>query len=296
MRSVGLRLSFKVVPQFVQKPILVQLSPLGVCVLESYHAPGFLPSVLRHDFAKFILVIDGYGKLETKEASFLMKRDVLFHVPPNISHKIEDIDAPVSLYAIAYRPKMVPHSLFKEISKKKILCQELTGSMGHMANFFRSDIREMLFEQDGKYSGWEVIMLSRLGDFLVRTIRMVTKSKDHSTITFGKNLPSSQRVSAYALRLESRFFMKETLNDAAQATGLSRRRFTELFRKVTGQSWLGKIQDLRLSHAKKLLIQTDKPIIAIAFECGFDDLSNFHHVFKRSMGCAPLAFRKKRKK
>jgi hypothetical protein len=43
-----------------------------------------------------------------------------------------------------------------------------------------------------------------------------------------------------------------------------------------------------------LLADSDRSVTAVAFESGFDDLSNFHHAFKMAYGCAPLAYREQR--
>ena len=52
---------------------------------------------------------------------------------------------------------------------------------------------------------------------------------------------------------------------------------------------------LRLKHAAELLSETDRSVSAVAFESGFDDLSNFHHCFKSAHGCSPLAYRQLRR-
>ena len=99
---------------------------------------------------------------------------------------------------------------------------------------------------------------------------------------------SAQRVSAYVARLESGRFLRDTLDDAARACAISRRRFTELFRTRVGETWLKRVQRLRIEHARRLLRDTDKSIAAVAFESGFDDASHFHRVFKSIVKCTPM--------
>ncbi|MEL6844365.1 MAG: helix-turn-helix domain-containing protein [Bacteroidota bacterium] len=45
-----------------------------------------------------------------------------------------------------------------------------------------------------------------------------------------------------------------------------------------------------LSHACKLLIQTDKKIGNVAYESGFNDISYFNRVFKNIMHQSPKEF------
>ena len=72
---------------------------------------------------------------------------------------------------------------------------------------------------------------------------------------------------------------------------MSRRRFTQLFREVTGSSWADHRTELRINYACRLLRETDRGIIAIAFESGFEDLSSFYRAFKRQTGDSPIRWR-----
>ncbi|WP_336773887.1 AraC family transcriptional regulator [Paenibacillus sp. MMO-58] len=47
------------------------------------------------------------------------------------------------------------------------------------------------------------------------------------------------------------------------------------------------LNHLRLGHAKNLLLTTQLPIVDIAYDAGFDNLSHFYHLFKDAYGIAP---------
>ncbi|MCM3631372.1 AraC family transcriptional regulator [Paenibacillus glycanilyticus] len=47
------------------------------------------------------------------------------------------------------------------------------------------------------------------------------------------------------------------------------------------------LNHLKLGYAKNLLLTTQLPIVDIAFEAGFDNLSHFYHLFKDAYGIAP---------
>ena len=87
----------------------------------------------------------------------------------------------------------------------------------------------------------------------------------------------------------ARFYRVETVDSAAARLCLSRRRFTTLFREVAGTSWLS---HLRVQHAKVLLQSSDRTVLAIAFECGFEDVSSFYRAFKSVTGQTPDGWRK----
>lgn len=64
------------------------------------------------------------------------------------------------------------------------------------------------------------------------------------------------------------------------------------FKKFTQQTPTQFINELRLNYSVNLLLYTDRPILDIALETGFDSLSHFYHLFKEQFGYAPAQFRK----
>lgn len=51
------------------------------------------------------------------------------------------------------------------------------------------------------------------------------------------------------------------------------------------------VNDLRLDYAGDLLLHTDKTVIEICHEVGFNNLSHFYHLFKARWQCSPRKFR-----
>ncbi len=103
---------------------------------------------------------------------------------------------------------------------------------------------------------------------------------------------SMARMRAYVQDLEQHYFEATDLNAAASSLGLSRRRFTQLFRQVTDSSWLAYVRKLRIQHAQRLLTEPQKTVLSVAFECGFEDLSTFYRAFKREVGVSPNLWRR----
>jgi len=92
-------------------------------------------------------------------------------------------------------------------------------------------------------------------------------------------------------------FMEENLGEpldrdsVARAAGLSGSHFSHLIREKTGRTFTDLMAQYRVDRAKAMLRRTDKSIVQIAMECGFEDQSYFSRVFKRYTGTAPRAYR-----
>ena len=277
----------------VKSPKQVIIPEFGVAAYESRHDLGFAADV-QVDHPQFYLVISGHAQWQGGSCAFTLKENCLLHVPGRIRLLQRDFPGdPVTAYGIHYQPKVVPEFLSAELNRLGPLHWEMGTYKKNVAEEVRSIFQEMLYEQESRQEGWEIVVCSRLLDLAVRTLRLAHRGAASDQPEFVKGEDSLARVANYALALKSRFYRQISLDEAARNTCLSRRQFTELFRRVTGQSWRQYLLGHRLAHAERLLGRTDKSIVAIAFECGFDDLSNFNRMFKQAFRCSPSAFREK---
>ena len=101
---------------------------------------------------------------------------------------------------------------------------------------------------------------------------------------------------ASALRKAERFIWenysrKISLNEIADASGLSAPYFSTIFKKEMGQNLSDYLNKLRIEKATGLLSDTGLPLNEIAKTCGFEDQSWFSKVFKNCMGTSPGRFR-----
>ena len=63
------------------------------------------------------------------------------------------------------------------------------------------------------------------------------------------------------------------------------------FRKYLSVTPVSYINARKLNYAANLLQHSDKEIIDIAFESGFQSISNFYHLFKREYKMSPLKYK-----
>ena len=85
----------------------------------------------------------------------------------------------------------------------------------------------------------------------------------------------------------------ETLEvtELARACALSRSHFSRAFKCSTGVSPQDWIRQQRIARAKQLIQNTDMTLTQISLECGFCDQAHFSHIFTRSEGITPFAWR-----
>jgi transcriptional regulator GlxA family with amidase domain len=87
--------------------------------------------------------------------------------------------------------------------------------------------------------------------------------------------------------------LSETLEvtELARACAMSRSHFSRTFKCSTGLSPQDWIRCQRIARAKQLIQNTDMTLTQISLECGFCDQAHFCHIFTRSEGITPFAWR-----
>jgi AraC-like DNA-binding protein len=68
--------------------------------------------------------------------------------------------------------------------------------------------------------------------------------------------------------------------------------FSRLFRRSTGKTYVRYMNELRIGIASRNLLHTEKSITEIAYESGFDSLSNFNALFRQFKRMTPRAYRR----
>jgi AraC-like DNA-binding protein len=274
---------------FNKSPKRVAVPEWGVVVFEARHAPGFFGE-LKDAYAKFCLLIAGRALWESSGQSYTVAANTLFHVAAHVPHRQRDLTGqPVTLYTIHYRPELLRPELTRELAAAGMLPLDLESAGPDQVRQIRGIVQEMMFEQETQRLGWEALLIARLTDLAVLSLR---RSRGGAA-PIDRTDESAARMAIYVTRLKTEFYTAVSLDDAARSVGLGRRRFTELFRELTGESWRRHIHRLRMNYAEKLLASTERSVTAIAFECGFEELSHFHHSFKASYGTTPVAFRQR---
>ncbi len=84
---------------------------------------------------------------------------------------------------------------------------------------------------------------------------------------------------------------KMSLSAVAKAVNMSASYFSEKFREITGLNFVTYVMRTRIEKARSLLHDPKLRITEIAFEVGFQSLSQFNRAFKVVTGKAPSAYR-----
>ena len=82
-----------------------------------------------------------------------------------------------------------------------------------------------------------------------------------------------------------------SLDEAAEYANMSSCYFSKFFKKITGMNFITYVTDCKIEAAQKMLLDTDMPVINIAYELSYSETNYFSKAFKRKVGMSPTEYR-----
>ena len=82
-----------------------------------------------------------------------------------------------------------------------------------------------------------------------------------------------------------------SLDDICETLGISNSYFSSVFKKDTGNSFIGYLTEYRMEKAARMLVETTEKSYMIAKSVGYTDANYFSYVFKRQYGVSPSKYR-----
>jgi len=124
------------------------------------------------------------------------------------------------------------------------------------------------------------------------------KKSDPVIITYDKKEVRSyhdidaQRISDYLAKHYSEPEM--SIITMGRSLGLSQKKIAKVMNDEFKMSFKQYLTSIRIHEAKRLLLETDRLVIDIALEVGFNSISHFNRVFKTSTQVSPVEFRNRK--
>lgn len=102
---------------------------------------------------------------------------------------------------------------------------------------------------------------------------------------------NSRRIEQAFEYMNQNFHKNVTLTEVSKLVSMTDVSFSRFFKTRTGITFIDSLLELRLGHASRLLIDTTQSVAEVAYNCGFNNISNFNRLFKKKKGCTPKEFR-----
>lgn len=101
----------------------------------------------------------------------------------------------------------------------------------------------------------------------------------------------SRRVQKIKDYIEAHYKEDVKLGQLADLIGMTQVGCSRFFKMRTGKTISEVLTEVRLGHASRLLVDTTQSVAEVAYDCGFNNLSNFNRLFHKVRGFTPTQFR-----
>jgi len=121
--------------------------------------------------------------------------------------------------------------------------------------------------------------------------RVVAAMADQNRFAAAPAAREARRVVEAIRLVESDAARPVRLQDLAASAGMSKYHFLRVFRRLTGMTPYQYLLSARMRRAALDLASSRRPVLAIALDSGFGDLSTFNHRFRATFGATPTQYR-----
>ncbi|MDP9041033.1 MAG: AraC family transcriptional regulator [Bacteroidota bacterium] len=90
----------------------------------------------------------------------------------------------------------------------------------------------------------------------------------------------------------ARHHEKIILDDVAALLHMTKQSFCRYFKNKTQKTYVRFLMEVRIGYACQLLVEDEKNVTEICYECGYNDLSHFNHQFKMITNRKPLEYKR----
>lgn len=184
------------------------------------------------------------------------------------------------------------HSLFYEVKNGRITEIQYEECMCEFFNDAEKTYRTVFEGNDAKNQDYRQIWNEDCIDvYEEKLIGWLLKQQEaiNSQSDVNKNEWKIKQAVSY---LEENY--AKDLNMAVVSNNISMNYtlFSYSFKQYTGSNFVNFLKDIRMREAKKLLAETDRKIIEISQEVGYDNEKHFMKLFKAACGVSPSEYRK----
>lgn len=265
-------------------------------------------SICIHTFNNLRRIFQGYGGVSFETISTLVHQhkdfyELILITQGEFQHTIEGTTTLLSAGTLLLFKPGVVHQLYTEpfTSTHFVLCIEQKHFLQFMnlrfsdfkmddaSNYFQTSISKEKLKYI-EYLG--TLIHKNIGDkhSLADEILLLTINE---FISHPQLLDCNIYITEIIQKFKNQLYMNTSVKDICAKYPFSQPILLQEFKKATGYTMVEYRQHIKLKYACQLLTETDAKIINIATTLGYDSLSYFLQLFKKTYHLTPSEYRKK---
>jgi len=238
------------------------------------------------DTMEILVCTDLVGEIIIDLAHYKDIKNAVFVIPPNIIHATHIKKCDGYLFNIK-----IPFKILEQYMNIKNMLSYAGCDMNLIPsnNIYYEEmhaVAQRFFEDDDNIFARMKDILS-VFDLIVKNYKLLALKEPRSL----SNNAGSLDIKRIIKWVEDNYHKQIHIEDAALEAGYSKSYFCNQFKLITGMTFLTYLNHVRVLQAK-FLMHSDISITNIAYECGFENASNFTQMFKKFTNITPREYRK----
>ena len=206
------------------------------------------------------------------------------YLQPNSSEKLEAI-------VMHFSPDCFGDGFFSLAENKQVLKLLENAKKGIRINGkSKEKVAELMYELLSCEGIKRIILLLQILEQIAFSSDLEIVNQQ-SNIEFNSATEMDRLNNVYQYLLDN-YTREIELKEIAEVASITPHAFCRYFKARTRKTFSGFLIELRINHAAKLLVETNKSVSDICFESGFNNFSHFNKSFKSIIGRTPLQHRK----
>ncbi|MCD8510753.1 MAG: AraC family transcriptional regulator [Bacillus sp. (in: Bacteria)] len=261
----------------------LNLPESGIYLYESIHKKEDVVSDHFHEEYQILYALDGEGEITVDGIPHPFTKDNAVFLVPNSPHSIH-ASSKLTVLVLDFSEKRL------KLYENDDLLTELRTSSKHYdldpfnASEVRQQLRKLLFEQNNSKEEFKQVASSI---FILKIFLTLARVEKRSVFSDANEMRSA-RIQQY---INNHYFENIRAETLASKFGISTRYMNDIFKEYYQETPMQYLQHVRMNKAKALLLETDKEIITICFEVGYETVSTFYRSFKNTVGTSPHKYR-----
>lgn len=231
-----------------------------------------------HHFYEIFYLEKGVRTINLGERSFDLSEDDFIIFPPYSMHRsFSEQDINFKRTVVYFTPDLATQwmkdKIAEDLSPHYIVDKRVRTA-------FRNLIGELIEVQQQGRNYYQDKMSFMLGNLLYDGL--MADSKKHSLSEL-----SEQKIATIINYIHQNYNLDLTLAGLAEQFYISQGYLCREFKRFTNCTFVEYINKIRISHAQRLFLESDKSLTAIANEVGFGSLTHFERVFAKINNITP---------
>lgn len=230
------------------------------------------------DFCGILIPIKGKALYKLMDRPYFLEVGTVFHAGPEMAlSKYAGLDEEWTYYLIHYKvtgtseSKTYLENLHFDVKLSEVQQDHVLTLCRNMLNLYKQS-------NDNKKL--------KLKIYLYELVSILMDAKRENSLE-----SEPQKIGYVKEYVQNNIDEILTVKQMAEQVSMPLKRFTYVFTKIVGISPKQYVNKVKLRKSEELLLRTEKSLIEIAMDIGYEDAFYFSRFFKKQTGHAPSEFR-----